>query len=54
LSGVPGRDVDIDDARRRITQHVAFEDLVLDGETADGTYRPGKLAHAPNPWLLLI
>jgi hypothetical protein len=40
LAVVPSREVDIDDARRR---------MALDGETADGTYRPGKLAHAPYP-----
>jgi hypothetical protein len=49
LSVVPGRDVDIDDAHRRISQHIILEDLALDGETADGTYRPEELAHVLYP-----
>src|SRR6266850_5347504 len=51
---MPGREVDIDDADGRITQHIALEGLALDGEPADGTYRPRELAHVPHLWLLLI
>jgi len=51
---MPGREVDIDDADGRITQHIALEGVALDGEPADGTYRPRELAHVPHLWLLLI
>jgi hypothetical protein len=54
LSVMFGRDVDIDDARRRITQHVALEGLALDRDAADGTHRPEKLPHKSYPQLLLI
>src|SRR5580704_3473713 len=48
------RNVHIDDAHRRITQHIALEGLALDRDSADGTDRPGELAHASYPWRLLI
>jgi hypothetical protein len=47
-------DVDINDARRRITQHVPFEGLALDCESADRTRGPEELAHALYPRLLLL
>ena len=47
-------DVNIDDARRRIPQHIALEGLALDGDTTNGTRRPGKLAHVPYLWFLVI
>ncbi len=37
LSVMPCRDVHIDGARRRITQHIALEGLALDRYSADGT-----------------
>jgi hypothetical protein len=49
LSVMSGRDVHIDDAHRRITQHVTLEGLALDSDPADGTYRPEELAHVPYP-----
>jgi hypothetical protein len=51
---VPSWDVNIDDAHRRIPQHIALEGLALDRDPADGTDRPRELAHASYPWLLLI
>jgi hypothetical protein len=51
---MPRRDVHIDDAHRRVTQHIRLEGLALDGEPADGTHRPEELAHASYPWRLLI
>jgi hypothetical protein len=54
LSVVASWDVNIDDARRRIPQHIALEGLALDRDPADGTDRPRELAHASHPWLLLI
>src|SRR5215831_19430229 len=49
LCVTPGRDVDIDDAHRRITQHIILEGLALDGESVDRTHRPEKFAHALYP-----
>jgi hypothetical protein len=54
LSVVASWDVDIDDAHRRIPQHVALEGLALDRDPADGTDRPRELAHMPYLWFLLI
>jgi hypothetical protein len=51
---MPSRDVDIDDASRWITQHIALEGLALDREASDRTRRPGKLAHVPYFWFLVI
>src|SRR5580704_9438518 len=51
---MPCRNVHIDDAHRRITQHIALEGLALDRDSADGTDRPGELAHASYSWRLLI
>jgi hypothetical protein len=53
VSVVSRWDVDIDDARRRITEHVALEGLAFDGDTGHGARRPEELAHrlyscAPN------
>ena len=45
LSVMSRRDVDVDGARRRIAEHVVLEGLALDGDAADGTRRPEKLAH---------
>jgi hypothetical protein len=47
LSAMPGREVHIDDAHQRITQHVALEGLALDSDPADATYRPEEFTHAP-------
>ena len=46
LSVMPGRNVDVDGARRRIAEHVAFERLALDRNPDDRTRRPEKLSHA--------
>jgi hypothetical protein len=54
LSVMPSRDVHIDGAYRRVTQHVTLEGLALDSDPADGTHRPKEPAHASYPWLLLI
>ena len=50
LSVMPSRDVNIDDAHRRITQHIALEGLALDRDPADGTHRPEEPAHMPYLW----
>jgi hypothetical protein len=42
LSVMPSRDVDIDDARQRITQHIALECLAIAGEAAGGAHRPRR------------
>ena len=42
---VAGRNVDIDVARGWITEHVGLERGALDGDAAQGSRRPGKLAH---------
>ena len=42
---VSGRNVYIDGARGRITEHVGLERGALDGDAAEGSRRPGKLAH---------
>ncbi len=43
---VPGRDIDVDDALRRIAEHVARQRLALDRHPADRTRRAEKPAHA--------
>jgi hypothetical protein len=42
---MPGRNIDIHGADRRIAQHVAVECLALDREPADRTDRPEKPSH---------
>ena len=54
MSVMPSRDVHIDDAHRRITQHITLEGLALDSDAANRTHRPEEFAHASYPWLLLI
>jgi hypothetical protein len=54
LSVMSSRDLHVDDAHRRIPQHIALEGLAPDRDPADGTDRPRELAHASHPWLLLI
>ena|SRR5271170_3441328 len=53
LSVMPSRDVHIDDAHRRISQHINLEDLALDRDAANRAHRPEELAHALYPRLLL-
>jgi hypothetical protein len=48
-SVVPGWDIHIDDAHRRITQSIVLEGLALDRDTADATHRSDELTHAPYP-----
>jgi len=43
---MPSRNVDIDGAQRRVTKHITLQGLALDGDSADGTLRPEKPAHA--------
>src|SRR5438477_6370233 len=47
---MPSRNVHVDDAHRRITEHITLEHLALDGDPADRTHRPQKLAHASYSW----
>src|SRR5262245_6043934 len=49
---MPGREVHIHDAHRRIIQHITREGLALDRDSADRTPRPEESAHAL-PLLLL-
>src|SRR5215469_10481518 len=49
---MPGREVHIHDAHRRIIQHITRESLALDRDSADRTPRPEESAHAL-PLLLL-
>ena len=51
---MPSWDVNIDDAHRRIPQHIALEGFALDGDATNGTHRPEELAHMPYLWFLLI
>jgi hypothetical protein len=53
LSVMPGRDIDVDNSRRRITQHIALQGVALDGDPTDRTCRAEKLAHVAHPWFLL-
>src|SRR5947209_1907897 len=51
---MPSRNVHVDDAHRRITEHVTLKGLALDNDPGDGTHQPKELAHASYPGLLLI
>ena len=45
FSVMSGRKININDARRRISEHVGLEGVTLDADPTEGTDWPEKLAH---------